>query len=415
MNITPVSSTNFKGYDARPLRGFLMNSNNCNIAKEMADIGKKEGFKIFSPADGLLKNTCKEGLPEYRSNSCGAWTQDMWTIIKNKLLSCKISAKSDSIKNFFNLEYDKIQETKMNAPLIQNLNKQLFDLQNEIRLFDLMNEDEAFMQNIMMQDYRQRKAFVSNLLKNTHIPGGNVYITQNQVLIGQNELKKFKPDEIKSIYETENLTILPQADFHIDLFVRPLDKNRILIADDNMTFETIRYGLFCLKNFIEKLPAEEQEKYKEIFVKMGTACITFKKIMEHNNLPKMEDIEKILKSKEFEVIKVPGRMYNIFQNNEGGQLLKHFCNYINAIAFINKEGDLVYITNHSNVDEKMFGITPDIAEKIGFSFENAFVESISPYIKKDKVYFIKGDDDFVAKEMLTEYMGGIHCACAEVP
>ena len=48
MKIQATSDTNFKGYDARALKGFLMSSNCQNIALEMSNIGKKEGFKIYS-------------------------------------------------------------------------------------------------------------------------------------------------------------------------------------------------------------------------------------------------------------------------------------------------------------------------------------------------------------------------------
>ena len=48
MNIQFTQNTNFKGYDARPLKGFLMSSNSWGIANEMRYIGEKEGFKVYS-------------------------------------------------------------------------------------------------------------------------------------------------------------------------------------------------------------------------------------------------------------------------------------------------------------------------------------------------------------------------------
>ena len=30
-------------------------------------------------------------------------------------------------------------------------------------------------------------------------------------------------------------------------------------------------------------------------------------------------------------------------------------------------------------------------------------------------YFVNGEDNFIANEMLPEFSGGIHCACAEIP
>ena len=56
MNIQSISQTNFKGYDARPLKGFFMSSNCRGIAEEMREIGQREGFRIFSTvSDGVIK------------------------------------------------------------------------------------------------------------------------------------------------------------------------------------------------------------------------------------------------------------------------------------------------------------------------------------------------------------------------
>ena len=87
---------------------------------------------------------------------------------------------------------------------------------------------------------------------------------------------------------------------------------------------------------------------------------------------------------------------------------------MNANTFINKDGELVYITNSSNFDSEL-GISTELAKKIGCSLEDAFINSISPFIKKEHIYFIKGENNFVETTMLKEFWGGIHCTCAEIP
>ena len=94
--------------------------------------------------------------------------------------------------------------------------------------------------------------------------------------------------------------------------------------------------------------------------------------------------------------------------------LTHDCNYMNANVLINKDKELVYITNKSNFDKEI-GLTPDLIRKTGFSFENEFIKTLAPYIKPDKIYFIDGEDNYVSKSMLKDSQGGIHCICAEVP
>ena len=82
MNIQSISSNNFKGYDARPLKGFLMSGNPYGIAREMKNIGKKEGFKVYSLLNDI---ECAEGLMHIGYSTDKLWAQDMWTIVKNKL------------------------------------------------------------------------------------------------------------------------------------------------------------------------------------------------------------------------------------------------------------------------------------------------------------------------------------------
>ncbi len=414
MNTKPVSTTTFKGYDARVLKGFFMNTNCCNIAKEMQAIGQKEGFKIFSihPKQGDV--LCSEGLPKYRKDTANVWAQDSWTFLKNKLLAYEFSSHSNAVKNFFKLKYDDLQKNKRNTPFIQGISANLSALHKQIRR-DNFDENYDRTERIpLIREYNNTKETYKTLMDSTHISGGNIFITQDQLLLGENELKKYTIDELKSMFNTDKITILPQMDFHLDLFIRPLDKKRILLTDDNLSLQTIREGHRKLCGYLLSQPEEVRLKYIEPVCKMASILDNYIKVVENNPFAKTEEVEEILKNNGFEVIKVPGRLYSICTNTLGKNRLKHYCNYMNANTLINKDGDLVYITNKSDIDN-MVGLTPELSEKIGFSFENAFVESISPYIKKDKVYFIKGDNNFVASKMLSEYQGGIHCTCAEIP
>ncbi len=414
MNTQPVSITTFKGYDARVLKGFFMNTNCCNIAKEMQAIGQKEGFKIFSIHSGQGHARCLEKLPEYRSDSNDAWAQDSWTFLKDKLLAYEFSSHSNAVKKFFKLKYDVIQKNERNIPFVQDIARKLYVLHKQIQGNNFDTNYNPLERVTLMQEYNNTKDTYKTFMDSTHIPGGNIFITRDRLLIGENELKKFTQDELKSMFNTNKITVLPQMDFHLDLFIRPLDKKRILLTDDNLSLQTVREGYRKLCGYLLSQPEEVRLKYMEPVCKMASIHDNFMKVIENNKFAKTEDVEQILKNNGFEVIKVPGRMYSICVDTLGKKRLKHYCNYINANALINKDGDLVYITNKSNIDN-MMGLTPELSEKIGFSFENTFIESISPYIKKDKIYFITGDNNFIASEMLPEFQGGIHCTCAEIP
>ena len=69
-------------------------------------------------------------------------------------------------------------------------------------------------------------------------------------------------------------------------------------------------------------------------------------------------IEKLNKAG-FKTIKVPGRIYDTNYIKDLGIFLIHDCNYINANVHVNKDGELVYITNKSNFDRKI-GLTQEL-------------------------------------------------------
>ena len=113
-------NNNFKGYDARKLKGFIMNSNFAGIADEMRKIGEIENFKVFlfehGPKQFILKNDCFEITP----HSKGCWAQDCWGIVKNTLLSLDNLDKTQILKKTFKLQSNKLQEF---AQEMLNINK----------------------------------------------------------------------------------------------------------------------------------------------------------------------------------------------------------------------------------------------------------------------------------------------------
>ena len=59
-----------------------------------------------------------------------------------------------------------------------------------------------------------------------HMSGGNMFIVnkdgEDVMLLGESELKDFSVKHLKSTYGVSKIYTLPQMDYHIDLFVRPL-------------------------------------------------------------------------------------------------------------------------------------------------------------------------------------------------
>lgn len=388
-----IQQPTFKGYDARPLKGFLMSSNCHGIADEMYKIGQKEGFKIFMPrnTDGI------ETITEKHKYISELWAQDYWTIIKNKLFTLTTDIISDKIKNCFNLKYDFTETITRNSNEFKEVNNDLWNLFADLARTNPDDFNEIFS---------LKKAELTQHLHRTHIPGGNIFIVKNGeddcVFVGENELEKYDIEEIRAMYGVNDVIVLPQMDYHLDLFIRPLDDKRVLLADDKLTVRVLEEGL-------EKLPKDD-DTYKA----MRSFINIFKSNIQLNDRAQTDEIEEILEDNGFEVIRVPARVYDTEPGGDEDASLKQFCNYINANVLINKDGEMVYITNKSNIDE-LLGLTPALSKKIGFSFEKSFIDSISKYVNPEHIYFVDGDNNFVSKFMLTGYQGGIHCTCSEVP
>ena len=53
-------------------------------------------------------------------------------------------------------------------------------------------------------------------------------------------LKDLNMDSMNKIFGTQDVAFVPQADFHIDLFLRPLKNGKILVADDEMSLNFLK-------------------------------------------------------------------------------------------------------------------------------------------------------------------------------
>lgn len=363
MRINSIQSNSFKGYDARPLKGFFMGSNTYGIADEMKRIGDKEGFKIYAKIRNSRGSFCNSTIPRLSpfGSTKDLWAQDIITFGRDRLLSYANFNETTSICNFFH---------------------------------------------------------VKRVLAPRHISGGNFFIVDNEgneeLFIGKNELAKTTPQDLKELYGVSKIHILPQMDYHLDLFIRPLNKKRILVADDELSLKILENGFQQFKEFIKHKKLEKNLTAQSIMHKFEDLILGFRFDSSINNNPKASEIVKIIKLAGFDPIPVPGRIYTTNPQKDDNALLSHDCNYMNANVLTNKNGDLVYITNKSNID-KVLGLETDFTKDFDFRFEKEFVKSISPYIKPEKVYFIDGEDNYISKIMLKEMMGGIHCTCSEIP
>ncbi len=359
IDISTTNKYSFKGYDARRLRGFLMTTDEGQIAKKMQSIGDQEGFKIF-----LFKNKDKN------ANKWTIWAQDIVTIYKNKL--------------FFHYN-DKLEYC-----------------------INLFKHISGILPNCTINKSNE---------KAPNIEGGNMYIVKNgdrnELIIGEDELQEHTLEEIKCAYNVDRVITIPQMDFHIDLFIRPLDNKRVLLADDNMSLSMLKQILANVENYSgnmtnQQLSYSESVQIKNTIIGLKKLIRDFKQAINSNDKHYDKKVEEKLTANGYEVIRVPGRIYNY------NKRLKHSCNFINANVLKNKNNELVYITN-GTLTERMYNISQEILKKAGGNIEDYYKQIISPYIKPNHIYFVDGDNNYLSEEMLYKLGGGIHCLSSEIP
>ena len=421
-------NNNFKGYDARKLKGFIMNSNFAGIADEMRKIGEIENFKVFlfehGPKQFILKNDSFEITP----HSKGCWAQDCWGIVKNSLLSLDNLDKTQILKKTFKLQSNKLQEfaqEMLNINKLQEYVDILYNLpvveKNGKKYVQIVTENgiEHIDKNIFNMEFNRNVKILEKARNQTHVKGGNYFLTKNQngedeLLIGENELKKFSREELQQMFKVKNIFPIPLADFHIDLFIRPLKDKKVLIADDNMMLDILAEGAEKIKNAAMQAPKDQREQFRTPLAQTNLYLQQFKEIINQNPYAKMQDVEKALIDAGYEPIKVPARVFEIYGNKgtPNSFYLKQLHNYMNANVLINDKNEVIYITNKSNLDETL-GLTKEIKDNIGFSLENEFIKHIKPHV--DKIYFVSGENNAIPKTLLPIQNGGIHCMCAEIP
>lgn len=414
-----LSNISFKGYDARKLRGFLMATNYSNIANEMSKIGRKEGFDVFI-TDGINPVFQVDNIKQAEVFT-GEWVQDFITILKdNKLLSSDIDLMKH-VLSFFNLKlnafqkslYEKLDFNKYRN-ILQKFKKATPISEKEFKITLTDGKEMILSMDELIKECDKTIAKMNVMVSETHIQGGNVFVAKNKegkelILVGHNEFVKFYTDDIAQMFSNRNVEFIPQADFHLDLFMRPLNDGKILLADDNLTLKLLEDFTIRLNECLNSPEYIKHEKeIKNIIKEMKSLKNEFENELSKNMYEKTATVEEKLKKLGFDVIKVPGRYYVIENEN-----ITHLMNFMNANVLVNKDNELVYITNAPHF-EALSESKSSINDKLQILLQDEFYKYIAPYVKKEHTYFINGKDNALAK-LLSDLRGGIHCLCAEIP
>lgn len=251
-------------------------------------------------------------------------------------------------------------------------------------------------------------------------PGGNLFVTnnngKNSLLIGKDSMSLFNFFHLKKSFGVEKINSIPQGDFHNDLFIRPLKDNHVLVCDDDLTMNHIKRGIANLTELMENPNHDtpDADILAKVLKKLSSLKKHFENFLKENPHASADEMVSALESKGYTTTRVPGRLHSF---DVGGfyqtpTILRNHNN-MNALVYTKENGDTVYIAGKNQIDKET-GLTPSIADKIGFGFQKIFEDSISQLIKKENLHFIDTESGMLANDLMLA-QGGLHCKVMEIP
>ena len=316
-----------------------------------------------------------------------------------------------------------MEETRLEAKLAEliSLKPVIIGGEKQYLYNDLQtNKTIPLSEEYVVTTFGKTKESLDKMLDNTHLRGGNYFITKNksgedEVLIGADELKKFNHEQIQQMLKVDKIHVIPQMDKDLDMFIRPLNNGKVLIADDNMTKNAMAEGLIKIKETAQKCVARNDyasyERLHRPYNMLSMMLDAFDNVAAANKFAKTDETAKALEKAGYEVIRVPGRLYSVSQKNP--DKLTTLYNFMNANVLLNNDNELVYITNDSIFDRATLGITKDIENMTGFSMKKSFFNELGKYVNLEHAYTIAGDNNAITETLLNDGKG-IHSMCAEV-
>ena len=220
--------------------------------------------------------------------------------------------------------------------------------------------------------------------------GGNSFIGkfpngEKWMMVGDDELYTKSYKYLSELYgiKEENIIHIPQQNYHLDMFMRPIGYPFVLIDDPELSRK--------------KLATMDMKLGSYDYIKMNQSFNDFEKFRQKDYASHKNAI-KALENAGFIPIKIAG----VFGSG---------INFMNAIVNQHPNGSISYITNSSKCDSPF-------VSKLEQEFEQELRSKVSNI---DRVYFIKGNEEYFDPRLnymsyhLENKGGGIHCMSLEEP
>lgn len=240
----------------------------------------------------------------------------------------------------------------------------------------------------LSSEYAKMVPLSDKVVGDSYIEGGNILNTIKKdgkpaAVIGQETidytlyaLKKENPDATEELaiqviakdlgLAPEDITFIPQFDFHIDMAYRPLHDGQMAIPDYNLGIELLRKTTFS-----------------EPFETKKTELIQMLEELAEKSSNIINEAEENLKSDGYKVVRIP----YFYLAGDDYQTI----NYMNGVGGTTQDGTSFYITNRSGIPE-----LDEVMKK--YIEENCQIDNV----------------EFVSTQKFLKHSGGIDCLTQEV-
>ena len=329
---------------------------NRHITKIQLADGNTDDLKIFMKKVGEEQGFIIEFIPLEIYN---VWIEDDAIELANKKLLIPMHSNELS-------EEQELQIIDENETVSENQIQKTAEIGTVQNYSAYVPESEIFLEG----------GNVLNTLTKNGAPGaiiGDESVEDTMMSMGLDDSEESREIAKKQIakeleLDEKNVTYIPQFDFHIDMYYRPLNNGQIGVPD----FEA---GIKVIENL--KLKTNEQKQiYQDLLQQL--------KKMESETKIIRENAENELKNQGYELLKIPCFSTNKEKNENP-------INFMNGVCGTSaKTGDKFYITNTSGDKTLDNYMEKYLKKEVGF----------------DKVYFAP------TKEYLKN-LGGIDCITKE--
>lgn len=255
MKIPPlkIKPLNFKGYDATPIKNLYMQGvpyeNTYGIFNELKKIGKKENFDVFIHTDGQLLDNLKEaGMDEYEED---IWAQDNKIIRPTKdgakVLSPNLRIMESIIPaHFAQLTKKEFKPTKTifeggNLFIGKKEDGEEYILTGSKNLYvsSMMEYLNSKCVKTINRELLQEFNHFGKITTEENGDGDWVYIKdweENQEIYNQKAIDTMAEEfGVKK----ENIFIIHQPNFHIDMNIRPIGYPYVLVNDPELAIKNL--------------------------------------------------------------------------------------------------------------------------------------------------------------------------------